>query len=251
MKSRIIAIHKPKGPTSHDVVNQIRKITGEKRVGHAGTLDPLASGVLVVGIGREATKQLGTIVEKEKEYVATIKFGETSTTDDEEGEKTKISNTPTSLKLRGIHAAVFPILSKTASGQIPNNTKIQNSINKFIGTIEQIPPKYSAIKINGKEAYKYARKGKEVEMKVRNVVIHSINVESYVYPFLVIRVICGPGVYIRSLARDIGEVLGTGAYLADLIRTRVGKYVIADALTIDNFKIYYANNLISSSKIVL
>lgn len=192
------------------MLNQIRKKLGTKKVGHAGTLDPLAGGVLVVGIGREATKQLGIVVAKEKEYVATVRMGMTSTTDDEEGEKSVMD-------------AASPPTAKT----------VAEAVQKFIGTIEQTPPIYSAIKIKGREAYKYARKGKEVVMEPRKVLIKEIELLEYAWPLLALRVVTGPGVYIRSLARDIGQKLGVGGYLADLERTRVGEYSIEDAIGVD------------------
>lgn len=209
--SQIIAVYKPKGPTSHDVVNTVRRITGERRVGHAGTLDPLASGVLVVGIGREATKQLALIVAKEKEYVAKICLGMTSTTDDEEGEKKVMTNKP-------IHI---------------NEQMIENTLQTFTGEISQTPPLYSAVKVKGKEAYKLARKGKEVILEPRKVLVKSIEIIDYNYPTLQIRAVTGPGVYIRSLARDIGEKLGVGGYLAELERTRVGQFTRENALNLE------------------
>lgn len=209
----IWAINKPKGPTSHDIINRMRKITGVKRVGHAGTLDPLASGVLVIGIGRDATKKLGTVVQKEKEYLATIRLGQTSTTDDEEGEKI-------------IPAAEF---------QIPDTEALQNTLPKFVGIIQQVPPKFSAIKVNGQSAYRLARKGQDVNLKPRNVEIKEIEIMSYEFPTLCIRVVTGPGTYIRSLARDIGEALGAGAYLSDLVRTRVGEYSLEATFTVEEF----------------
>lgn len=204
----IVAVYKPKGPTSHDIVNAVRRITGEKRVGHAGTLDPLASGILVVGIGREATKKLTLVVNKEKEYVVTIKLGVTSTTGDEKGDKTSIKGLVVSIK------------------------EIQNVLTKYIGVISQVPPAYSAVKVDGKEAYKYARKGQEVELKPRNVLIKEIEVMAYSWPLLRLRVVTGPGVYIRALARDIGKSLGTGAYVSSLERTRVGEYTKETAVSI-------------------
>lgn len=210
-----ICINKPKGFTSHDVVNIVRKATGVKKVGHAGTLDPLATGVLVVAVGREFTKQISKIVEKEKEYVATVFLGKTSTTDDEEGEKTVISNI-----------------------QLPTINDINEVLKKFVGKILQTPPIYSAIKIEGKEAYKYARKGQKVKMKSREVNIKNIEVMDYNFPTLKIKVTTGPGVYIRSLARDIGEKLRTGAYLSDLKRARVGKYTIENSVELDDLDDY-------------
>ena len=205
----IFAVYKPKGLTSNAVLNRLRRAAGTKKIGHAGTLDPLAEGVLVVGVGREATKQLAKEVAKEKEYIASVTLGITSVTDDEEGEKTK----------RTIYT-------------IPTKKEINKVLRVFVGTISQIPPAYSAIKIKGKEAYKRIRKGEDVVMKPREVVIKSILLKSYHWPYVALNVVTGPGVYIRSLARDVGEALGTGAYLSGLVRTRVGQWTIADALSL-------------------
>ncbi|MFA5021212.1 MAG: tRNA pseudouridine(55) synthase TruB [Patescibacteria group bacterium] len=210
----IIAINKPKGPTSFDIVAQVRKITKVKKVGHAGTLDPLASGVLVVAIGRDDTKKINLIVEKEKEYVADIRLGRTSATDDEEGEKSVVNNNQ------------------------PDELEIIAVLQKFIGEIDQVPPQFSAIKINGRPAYKSARAGRVLEMKPRRVLIKQIELLNYKYPDLKIRVVTGPGVYIRSLARDIGNRLKTGAYMSGLIRTRVGEYKLEDCTAMENIKNY-------------
>jgi tRNA pseudouridine55 synthase len=209
----IFAVYKPKGMSSHDVIYHVRKATGVKRVGHGGTLDPLASGVLVVAVGRENTRQLATIVAKEKEYMATIKLGLESTTDDEEGEKNIIDES-----------------------RMPQLDEIKATVTPFIGSISQMPPIYSALKVKGKNAYKYARQGKQVVLKARMVIIKDIEIISYEYPILVIQVVTGPGVYIRSLARDIGKNLGTGAYLADLERTRVGEYTLENAIALEDLK---------------
>jgi tRNA pseudouridine55 synthase len=211
----IVAINKPIGPTSHDIVNQIRQITGGRRVGHAGTLDPLASGVLVIGIGK-ATKELGTFMKHEKEYLALIKLGQTSTTDDAEGEKIKMS----------VH-------------RVPPVAEIQASCNCLQGEIIQVPPIYSAVKVAGREAYKYARSGQIIQMKPRTVTIKHITILKYRWPNLLIEVECGPGVYIRSLARDIGATLKTGGYLAALKRTRVGQFTLDQSLTLEQFKARY------------
>lgn len=208
----ILAINKPKGMTSHDVVNKVRKASGVKKVGHAGTLDPLATGVLVIAIGREATRTINEVVKKEKEYHALITLGFVSTTDDEEGIKTKISEYQPSLK------------------------SIEKVLKDFVGTISQIPPAFSAVKINGKEAYKYARANKTIELKARDVEVKSIEIISYQYPILELKITTGPGVYIRSLARDIGKVLKTGAYMSSLVRTRVGEFVIEKSITLEDLQ---------------
>src|SRR3989338_1427519 len=211
----IFPVYKPKGPTSNDIVVKIKKITGIKKVGHAGTLDPLSSGVLVIGVGREATKKLDSIVEKEKEYIAKIKLGETSSTDDEEGEK--------SIKQK---------INKTKK-------QIERVTSQFVGSIKQVPPKFSAIKVSGQEAYKLARQGKALKLGPRDVEIKEIEIINYQWPYLALRVVTGPGVYIRSLARDIGEKLKTGGYLVDLERTRVGDFTKEKSMTIDEFKDYF------------
>lgn len=198
----IIPVYKPKGPTSYDIVAKVKKITGEKKIGHAGTLDPMASGVLVIGIGRESTKKLKDIVGQEKEYLATIHLGATSTTDDAEG----------------------LISSQPCHPELVSGSMIKKIIQHFIGKIQQTPPAYSAIKIKGQRAYKLARRGEKPELKARTVEIKDIELISYKWPRLKIKVITGPGVYIRSLARDIGAELKVGGYLEKLERTRVGKF---------------------------
>ena len=197
----IYAVYKPKGPTSHDVIDQLRRETGVRKIGHAGTLDPLASGVLVVGVGRENTKKLGQIVKKEKEYLAKIRLGITSTTDDEEGQKKKVK-----------------VL------EIPNYKEIEGAVAKFEGEILQTPPIYSAVKVNGVPAYKLARRGKTPQLEPRQILIKEIKILKYQWPYLKLRVVTGPGVYIRALARDIGQRLKTGAYLTELERIRVGNF---------------------------
>lgn len=217
----IFGINKPKGPTSHDVVDSIRQITHIKKVGHAGTLDPLASGVLVIAVGREATKKISEIVKKEKEYIATIKLGQTSTTDDEEGEKT------TTVK---------------AQNFAPRRDDIKNIVKQFIGHIQQIPPAYSAIKVRGQTAYKLARKGKDVKLDAREVEIKEIEILEYEWPVLKLRVVTGSGVYIRSLARDIGKELGVDGYLADLVRTRIGDFTLDNSYSIGDFQNYWVSS---------
>jgi len=206
---KIFGVYKEKGITSYDVIDKIKKITGEKRVGHAGTLDPLAKGVLVVAVSRENTKKLKNIVKKEKEYFATIKLGEYSATDDEEGEKEKVK-----------------IL------KIPSKEKIQTTLNGFTGIIWQRPPLYSAVKIKGKPAYKLARAKKEFTIKKRQVEVKDLKLIKYKWPYLKIKVITGPGTYIRSLARDIGRKLNTGGYLKSLERIKVGKFKKENCLKI-------------------
>lgn len=205
----IVSVNKPVGPSSHGVVGLIKKITGIDRVGHAGTLDPLASGVLVIGIGRSATKQLWTAAYDSKEYEAEFTLGITSTTDDEQGEKT-------------VREVTTP----------PSYAELKAAAAQFCGDIKQIPPKYSALKINGTPAYKLARKGHDVPREPRSVRINEIEIRSYEWPRVTLRISCGSGVYIRSLARDMGDLLTTGAYMSKLTRTRVGDLHLADAIPV-------------------
>lgn len=210
----IVPVLKPKGPTSHDIVAEVRRAVGARRVGHAGTLDPLASGVLVIGIG-SATKRLNDEMLKEKEYEAVIKLGATSTTDDEEGDKTAV-----------------------AVDAVPTEDAVRAVLKEFIGEISQVPPQFSAIKIKGKPAYQTARAGGAVPLEARPVRIFDIELLSYTWPYLAIRVRTGPGVYIRSLARDIGSRLGCGGYIEELVRTRVGDFHITDAIPAADIKEY-------------
>lgn len=215
----VFAVDKPKGITSQKAVQRVkywaRDVTGNKKVkvGHGGTLDPLATGVLVIAVGRAFTKKIDTYVAAEKEYVASVKLGETSTTDDAEGTK-----------------SVLNVLN------VPGVEIVERTVQKFVGEIEQVPPAYSAIKINGQEAYKRVRRGEEVVMKPRQVHIELIEILSYDYPALKIRIVCGKGTYIRSLARDIGAKLDTGAYMSDLVRTRVGTFDLCTALSLSAFE---------------
>jgi len=209
--SQVIAVYKPVGPTSAQIVALVKKISGVKKVGHAGTLDPLARGVLVIGIGRAATRKLGEIVGEKKEYLATVKLGAESTTDDAEGEKTKLK-----------------IKNKPALGEIKKITA------EFIGRIEQTPPIFSALKIKGRRAYRLARLGKNFTLPPRPVEIKKIKILSYRWPYLKLKVVTGPGVYIRALARDLGNELGVGGYLYALERTRVGRFTKQKAVAIKN-----------------
>lgn len=205
----IFSVNKPKGMTSHDVVDHVRKILKERWVGHGGTLDPLAHGVLVIGVGKESVRKLNSCLHGEKEYIATLKLGYESETDDEEGSKVHISD-------------------KAISEEAVNSV-----LGSFIGEIDQVPPKYSAVKIKGVPAYKLARRGVEFELKPRKVFIKKIELVSFEYPKVILKIECGSGVYIRALARDIGRALSTGAYLEDLQRTRVGNFNIEDSVSLE------------------
>jgi tRNA pseudouridine55 synthase len=203
----IFAIYKDEGLTSHDVVREIRRLTHQKRVGHAGTLDPCAKGVLVVGVGRAATKTLKLVVGTEKEYLTRIKLGWRSTTDDREGR---------------IEPASFPA--------IPSEEQVRQALAGFQGVIDQRPPAFSAIKVNGRSAYKLARAAKKVDLPARKVEAKTVELLGYAWPHVDVRLVTGPGFYVRSLARDLGEILGTGGYTEALERTRVGPYTKEQAL---------------------
>ena len=205
----IFAVNKPKGMTSHDVVNIVRKKTGVKRVGHGGTLDPMAQGVLVIAVGRENTKQLDQYVKGEKEYIAEITLGAISDTYDAEGE---IQNANKNTK--------------------PDISDIDKLSNLFTGNIDQIPPIYSSVKIKGKPAHRRVRKGEKIELESRPVFVKSIDILDYHYPVLKLKIITGPGVYIRSIAHDLGQLLKTGAYLSALTRTKVGKFTLKEAINL-------------------
>lgn len=209
----IFAVNKPRGMTSHDVVAIVRKKTGIKRVGHGGTLDPMATGVLVIAVGRENTKLLDKYVKGEKEYVAEIFLGAKSDTYDAEG-----------------------IIQNANQNIIPRIDEIEEMIKLFVGNISQVPPIYSSVKINGKPAHRRVRKGEQIELKPRGVTVKSVEIVDYSYPILKLQISTGPGVYIRSIANDLGEKLGTGGYLKSLLRTRVGKFELNKALDISEFQ---------------
>jgi len=216
IKNNTYAIYKPKGPTSHDIIDSIRKITGVRKVGHAGTLDPLASGVLVIGVGREATKELFNIVQTKKEYKAKIYFGYTSSTDDEDGEKEekKIKAPPSLVQLKEI-------------------------INNLKEDYLQNPPVYSSVKILGTPAHRRIRRGQSVKIEPRRVDLIDFEIINFKWPILEIRLVTGSGFYVRSFARDIGERLDGGAYLSSLERTKVGEFDIKESLTLLEFKQEY------------
>lgn len=203
----ILIINKPIGPTSHDIVGKIRKITGIKKVGHAGTLDPFASGILILLIGK-ATKLQSKFMEMDKTYVGTLKLGEVSDTYDVTG---KIEKCP-------------------PKADPPLAEKIRKTLKTFIGQIKQIPPIYSAIKINGQSAYKMARRGEKPKIKPRKIKIYNIKILKYKWPHLQIEVKCGKGAYIRSLAHDLGRKLGCGAYLKKLTRIEAGKFSMENSV---------------------
>ena len=217
LKGEIFCIDKPYGWTSFAVVGKLRyhisKRIGVKKikVGHAGTLDPLASGVLIVCTGK-ATKRIDELQAGVKEYIAEIKLGATTPSFDLETE-----------------------VDATYEWEHITREMVEDVLqNKFIGCIEQVPPSYSACKINGKRAYKMARQGEEVELKAKQLIINEIEVLELDGQKLEVRVVCGKGTYIRALARDIGVALGSGAHLTGLRRTQVGDVRVEDCMTIDS-----------------
>ena len=211
MYNGILNIYKEKGFTSFDVCAKLRGVFHQKKIGHTGTLDPLAEGVLVVLLG-SATKLSDMLTSDHKEYEAVLKLGETSDTDDIAG---KIVPT------EGF--AERPALS---------DEEIRAAVMSFVGSYDQIPPYYAAIKVDGKKLYEYAREVKEVERTPRNITIHEIQILDISYPYVRFYVKCSKGTYIRSLCRDIGEKLGTGALMADLIRREAGNFRIEESLKI-------------------
>lgn len=216
----LLLVDKPKGISSFGVVAKLRKITGQKRIGHAGTLDPNATGLLIVGIGRESTRKLGDLAKgTRKTYIADIFLGEERDTDDSEGKITNVWEGITNLTNSDVGA--------------PSLQKVIHTIEAFEGKQEQIPPIFSAIKKNGKKAYEVARKGHTIEMEPRSIEIFSIQLIAYNFPLLIIEVECSSGTYIRALARDIGKKLGTFGYLKDLRRTKIGEYRVEKAGELD------------------
>ena len=218
-----LLIDKPKGITSHDVVDRIRDITGERKVGHAGTLDPNATGLLIIGIGRNSTRKLELILKDRKTYTAEIILGEERDSDDVEG---KIKSS----KFKKSNQFDFANCQNYKSKFKINENKIQEILELFLGKQMQKPPLFSAVKINGKKAYDLARQGKVVELKPRRITIYSIKLVAYRYPILEIEADVSGGTYIRALARDIGSKIGCGAYLKELRRTKIGKLKIADSV---------------------
>jgi len=205
----ILNIAKPCGMTSHDVVDRVRRIVGTRRVGHAGTLDPDAAGVLLVCVGA-ATRLSDYLMGGTKRYRAAIRFGATSTTDDRAGVITP-------------GAEIDRLTEDVIRGALPD----------FVGDIEQVPPAFSAIKVAGQPLYKRARAGEAVAPAARRVTVESIRVIDYRPPDLVVDVVCSKGTYIRALARDLGAAVGTGAYLFALLRTASGCFDLADSVTLE------------------
>jgi tRNA pseudouridine55 synthase len=214
MMEGILLVNKPIGWTSFDAVNYVRRIVAyaenkkpkNVKVGHSGTLDPFASGLLILLVGKNYTRRAEEFSKLDKTYSLTLRLGETSTTGDPEGQIAHIS------------------------GTIPSNMDLYDVVSKYIGQIQQIPPIYSAIKIDGQRAYNLARKGVAVTMKPRTITIHKITVVNYQYPFAHLTASVSSGTYIRTLSEDIGRDLGTGAYTTELQRTHIGSYNLEQAV---------------------
>jgi tRNA pseudouridine55 synthase len=209
----LVIVDKPAGWTSHDVVGKLRRLAGTRRVGHAGTLDPMATGVLVIGV-EKATRLLGHLALTEKTYDAVIRLGQTTNTDDAEGELT--ASTPASAVAE---------------------EDLRAAVGALTGTIEQIPPQVSAIKVDGRRAYKRVRDGEEVALKARRVTVYDfalgdVRADGDLLDVSA-TVTCSSGTYIRALARDLGAALGVGGHLTYLRRTRVGPYDLTQARTIE------------------
>ena len=248
MEDRVILVDKPSGMSSFGVVAKVRGALkaefGHKvKVGHTGTLDPFATGLLILLSGK-MTKRSNEFLKLDKWYEATMKLGYTSTTGDPEGEIRKYYEKGS---LTTSSSGRFSRLSSQGSSLRPRSdcgcpseevaqatfSVIESIVRSFVGKIEQTPPRYSAIKVNGQRAYKLARKGTEFEMPSREVEIYAIEILRYEWPELVVRCHVSSGTYIRTLAEDIGVKLGTGAYLTALRRTRVGEYDVGDAVKLE------------------
>jgi tRNA pseudouridine55 synthase len=208
-KPGIYLINKPRGRSSFSIVAQVRRLSGIKKVGHAGTLDPEAEGLLIVLVGKEYTKKSDEFLKLPKTYQFGLFLGETSSTGDIEGEKTKVS------------------------AKKPAKKAILEALEVFRGDTLQTPPQYSAIKVDGVRAYKRARKGEIIEIEPRKITINRLDLLSYNYPKIELKADVSSGTYIRSLGEDIGTNLGVGAYCTYIKRTKIGNNSLKDAITLD------------------
>ncbi len=210
--SGILNIDKPAGLTSHDVVNVVRRLTGQRKVGHTGALDPMATGVLVVCLG-QATRLAEYLMAGRKRYRAVIVLGTSTDTYDAEGQ----------------------VVSSGGRTDF-SRAEIESALSSFSGRIEQVPPMYSALKRDGQPLYKLARQGKTVERPPRPVDIYDLRLLDWTAPALTIEVTCSPGTYIRSLAHELGQRLGSGAYLAGLVRLSSGQFTLEEAVSLDRLE---------------
>jgi tRNA pseudouridine55 synthase len=202
----LLNINKPPGWSSRDAVNVVQKLVKPAKVGHAGTLDPLATGVLVVAIG-QATRLVEYVQQQSKDYCGTFLLGRSSDTEDSEGQVVELNQPP-----------------------IPTREQIEACLPRFLGEIEQVPPAFSALKVAGQRAYQRARRGEEVKLESRRITIHALSLVHYAYPTLQLQITCGSGTYIRSLGRDLARALGTEAIMSALVRTRIGAFSVETAL---------------------
>jgi len=211
MKHGFLLIDKPVGPSSHDVVRDVRKSLSERKIGHLGTLDPAASGLLILAVGAKALKVVEFFGELSKEYLAEVTFGKISSTYDREG--------------------VVEDLKPKAGWKIPDEITVRNTItDHFMGKISQVPPAHSAVHVGGERAYRKARQGRGVNVPPRDVRITECKIERYKYPKLTLKVACSSGTYIRSLAHDLGQHRRCGGYLSALKRTKVGEWSLDFAI---------------------
>lgn len=205
----LLNLHKPAGMTSRDAVNCVQRLVRPVKVGHAGTLDPLATGVLVVCLG-QATRLIEYVQRMPKQYRGTFLLGCQSDTEDIEGNVVELFNPPR-----------------------PTREQIDAVLPQFIGQIEQRPPAYSALKVAGRRAYDLARRGEQVELAPRKIDVYALRIPAYEYPELVLEIECGSGTYVRSLGRDLAAALGTGAVMKDLARTKIGDFRLEDACSLE------------------
>jgi len=206
--SGILNVDKPPDMTSHDVVDAVRRMTGQRKVGHAGTLDPMATGVLLVCLG-QATRVAEYLMAGQKRYRATVVLGTTTDTYDSDGE-----------------------IIQSGGRTDFDRSEIETALSRFVGRTEQVPPMYSALKKEGQPLYKLARQGQEVVREPRSVEIGQIELLDWTPPSLIVELTCSPGTYVRSLAHDLGQVLGSGAHLAALVRLASGRFTLAHAVSL-------------------
>ncbi|MBT1706138.1 tRNA pseudouridine(55) synthase TruB [Chryseosolibacter indicus] len=209
-EGRVLLINKPHGWTSFDVVNKLRYKLKIKKIGHAGTLDPLATGLLIICVGK-MTKRIEEFMGLEKEYTGKFVIGQVTPSHDLETE-----------------------VSERKDISFLTDEGIRQGALSFIGKVHQLPPMHSAIKVGGKRAYEFARQGKEIILQTREIEIKEFEITNIALPEISFRIVCSKGTYIRSIARDYGEALGVGAYLSELCRTRIGSYNLTDAVSVDD-----------------
>jgi tRNA pseudouridine55 synthase len=219
-QGQMLLIDKPLGWTSFDVVRRLRRLVRTKKIGHAGTLDPLATGLLILCTGK-FTKRINEYMAQEKEYTGTITLGASTVTYDLESE---------------------PVPQKDPAFVTPELV-LETIMRQFTGAIDQIPPAHSAIKVGGKRVYELARQGKEVKLEPRRIVVKTFEVTEFRLPVLHFRVVCSTGTYIRSLANDLGAALGCGGHLSSLRRTRIGEFTVEQALTMETAEPYIEEKL--------